>query len=119
MSYFESFVIPVPKKNMTAYRRMSKLMKKVWLDCGALQYAEFLAADAKPGKVTSFPRSVKLKPNETVVIGWVTYNSKAHRDRVTDKAMKDKRLEPIMDPKALPFDGARMFMGGFKPLGAR
>jgi uncharacterized protein YbaA (DUF1428 family) len=117
MSYVDCFVIPVPKKNLAAYRRMNKLMIKVWLDCGALEYQEFIADDVKPGKQTSFPQSVKLKSGETVAMGVVTYKSRAHRDRVNAKAMKDKRLAPIMDPKSMPFDGMRMFMGGFKPLG--
>jgi uncharacterized protein YbaA (DUF1428 family) len=117
MSYVDCFVIPVPKKNLATYERMSKTMKKVWLDSGALEYQECLADDVKPGKVTSFPQSVKLKPGETVAVGWITYKSRVQRDRVNAKAMKDKRLAAIMDPKALPFDGMRMFMGGFKPVG--
>ena len=117
MSYVDSFLIPVPTKNLGAYRRMSKTMEKVWLDHGALEYKECIADDVKPGKVTSFPQSVKLKPDETVVIGWIIYKSRARRDRINAEAMKDKRLAKIMDPKSLPFDGKRMFMGGFKPLG--
>jgi len=117
MSYVDSFVVPVPTKNLAAYRRMSKTMEKVWLDHGALDYQEFAGDDAKPGKITSFPQSVKLKQGETVVVGFITYKSRAQRDRVNAAAMKDKRLASMMDPKALPFDGKRMFMGGFKPLG--
>lgn len=117
MSYVDSFVVPVPTKNLAAYRRMSKTMEKVWLEHGALEYKEFAGDDAKPGKVTSFPQSVKLKQGETIVIGLITYKSRAQRDRVNAAAMKDKRLAAMMDPTALPFDGKRMFMGGFKPLG--
>jgi uncharacterized protein YbaA (DUF1428 family) len=117
MSYIDSFVMAVPTRNLAAYRRMSKVMEKVWLDHGALEYKEFAAEDAKPGKLTSFPQSVKLKRGEIVVIGFITYKSRAQRDRINAAAMKDKRLAAIMDPKALPFDGKRMFMGGFKPLG--
>jgi uncharacterized protein YbaA (DUF1428 family) len=117
MSYVDNFVLPVPTKNLDAYRRMSKTMAKVWLDHGALEYNECIADDVKAGKLTSFPQSVKLKAGETVVIGWVVYKSRAQRDRTNAKAMKDKRLASIMDPKSLPFDGKRMFMGGFKPLG--
>jgi len=117
MSYIDSFVVPVPTKNLATYRRMSKTMEKVWLDHGALEYQEFTGDDAKPGKLTSFPQSVKLKQGETVVIGLITYKSRAQRDRINAAAMKDKRLAAMMDPKALPFDGKRMFMGGFKPLG--
>jgi uncharacterized protein YbaA (DUF1428 family) len=70
----------------------------------------------KPGKHTSFPQSVKLKPGETVMFSWIVYKSRAHRDRVNAKVMKDTRLKPMMDPKAMPFDGKRMFWGGFKVL---
>lgn len=116
MSYVDSFVIPVPKKNLKAYRRMSRTIGRVWRDHGALEYVECLADDVKPGKVTSFPQSVKLKAGEMVAIGWIVYKSRAQRDRTNAKAMKDARLAAIMNPKAMPFDGKRMFMGGFKPI---
>src|SRR3989454_12786540 len=75
-----------------------------------------VADDVKRGKVTSFPRSVKLKPGETVVFSYIRYKSRKHRDSVNAKAMKDKRLAKMMDPKAMPFDGKRMFWGGFKTI---
>ena len=115
-SYIDGFVIPVPKKNLKAYRRMAMKFGKICREHGALRYNECIADDVKPGKVTSFPQAVKLKPGETVVLAWVTYKSRAHRDRVNAKVMKDPRLATMMDPKALPFDGKRMFWGGFKPL---
>ena len=89
---------------------------KVWRDHGALEYIECVADDVKPGKLTSFPQSVKLKPGETVVFSWIVFKSRAHRDRVNAKVMKDPRLANMMDPKALPFDGKRMIWGGFKVL---
>jgi uncharacterized protein YbaA (DUF1428 family) len=116
MAYVEGFVVPVPKKNLAAYRRIARKAGKVWRDHGALEYKECVADDVKVGKWTSFPRSVKLKPNETVVFSWITYKSRAHRDRVNAKVMKDKRLANMMDPKAMPFDGKRMIYGGFKVL---
>ena len=116
MSYVDSFVIPVPKKNLQTYRRMSRTMGKVWRDHGATEYIECVADDVKPGKVTSFPQSVKLKPAETVVFSWIVYKSRAHRDAVNAKVMKDPRMAKMMNPKAMPFDGMRMFMGGFKPI---
>jgi uncharacterized protein YbaA (DUF1428 family) len=119
MSFIDCSVIPVPKKNLAAYRQIHRLMRKVWMDCGALHYQEFLADDAKPGKQTSFPQSVKLKARETVVVGIITYRSRSHRDRINAIAMKDPRLASIMDPKSMPFDGTRMYMGGFKALGDR
>ena len=116
MSYVDGFVLPVPKKNVPAYRRMAQRAGKVWRDHGALEYIECVADDVKPGKHTSFPQSVKLKPSETVVFAYIVYKSRAHRDRVNAKVMKDPRLADMMDPKALPFDGKRMFWGGFKVL---
>jgi len=95
---------------------MAQKAGKVWRDHGALEYIECIADDVKPGKLTSFPQSVKLKPGETVVFAYIVYKSRAHRDRVNAKVMKDPRLASMMDPKALPFDGKRMFWGGFKKL---
>jgi uncharacterized protein YbaA (DUF1428 family) len=116
MAYVDGFVVPVPKKNLAAYRRLARKAGKVWRDHGALEYKECVADDVKVGKWTSFPRSVKLKLNETVVFSWITYKSRAHRDRVNAKVMKDKRLANMMDPKAMPFDAKRMIYGGFKVL---
>jgi uncharacterized protein YbaA (DUF1428 family) len=88
----------------------------VWRDHGALEFIECVADDVKPGKHTSFPQSVKLKPGETVMFSWIVFKSRAHRDRVNAKVMKDPRLANMMDPKAMPFDAKRMFWGGFKVL---
>jgi uncharacterized protein YbaA (DUF1428 family) len=95
---------------------MSQKAGKVWRDHGALEYVECVADDVKAGKHTSFPQSVKLKPGETVIFAYIVYRSRAHRDRVNSKVMKDPRLADMMDPKALPFDAKRMFWGGFKSL---
>jgi len=95
---------------------MARTAGKVWRDHGALEYIECAADDVKPGKRTSFPQSVKLKPGEMVVFAYVVYKSRAHRDRVMAKVMKDKRLAKLMDPKTMPFDGKRMFWGGFKVI---
>jgi uncharacterized protein YbaA (DUF1428 family) len=114
--YVDGFVVPVPKKNLPAYRRMAQKAGKVWREHGALEYVECVGDDVKPGKRTSFPQAVKLKPGETVVFSWVVYKSRAQRDRVMAKVMKDPRLASMMDPKAMPFDGKRMFWGGFKVM---
>jgi len=116
MSYVDGYVLPVPKKNLQVYRRMAQRAGKVWRDHGALEYIECVGDDVKPGKHTSFPQSVKLKPGETVVFAYIVYKSRAHRDRINAKVMKDPRLVNMMDPKALPFDSKRMFWGGFKVL---
>ena len=116
LTYVDGFVVPVPTKNMAAYRRMASLAGKVWREHGALEYIECVADDVKPGKRTSFPQSVKLKRGEKVVFAWVVYKSRQDRDRVNAKAMKDPRLAAMMNPKAMPFDGKRMFWGGFKIL---
>jgi uncharacterized protein YbaA (DUF1428 family) len=112
--YVDGFVVPVPKKKMEAYLLLSRKMGKVSLEYGALTYVECAADDVKVGKVTSFPQSVKLKPNETVVFSWITYKSRAHRDRVNAKVMKDPRVTGM--GKEMPFDGKRMIYGGFKTI---
>ena len=114
--YVDGFVVPVPRKNLAAYRRMAQKAGKVWKEHGALEYVEAVADDVKPGKQTSFPQSVKLKRDETVVFAYIVYRSRAHRDSVNAKVMKDPRLKSMMDPKAMPFDGKRMFWGGFSQL---
>jgi uncharacterized protein YbaA (DUF1428 family) len=112
MAYVDGFVLPVPKRKVDAYRRMARRAGKVWREHGALEYRECVADDVKPGKVTSFPQSVKLKRGETVVFSWIVYRSRAHRDRVNAKVMNDPRITG-MDPKDMPFDAQRMFFGGF------
>jgi len=116
MAYVDGFIVPVPKKNLPAYRSMARKAGKVWREHGALEYRECVADDVRVGKWTSFPRSVKLKKGETVIFSWVVYKSRAHRDRVVAKVMKDKRLAEMMNPGAMPFDGKRMIYGGFKVL---
>jgi uncharacterized protein YbaA (DUF1428 family) len=116
MAYVDGFIVAVPKKNLEAYRRIAKKAGKVWREHGALEYREWIAEDVKLGKLTSFPRSVKLKPGETVVFAWITYKSRAQRDRVNAKVMADKRLTEMMDAKSMPFDGKRMIYGGFESL---
>jgi len=116
MPYVDGFVVPVPKKKLKEYLSMAKKAGKVWRDHGALEFREWVADDVKFGKRTSFPRSVKLKPDETVIFSWIVYKSRAHRDRTNAKVMKDPRLAKMMDPKAMPFDGKRMIFGGFKIL---
>jgi len=113
MPYVDGFIVPVPKKNLKAYRAMARKAGKVWREHGALDYRECVAEDVKVGKLTSFPRSVKMKPNETEVFSWITYKSRKHRDSVNAKVMKDPRLASMMDPKAMPFDAKRMIYGGF------
>ena len=114
--YVDGFVLPVPKKNLAAYRRMATLAGKVWREHGALEYRECVADDVKPGKWTSFPQAVKLRPGEAVWFSYAVYKSRKQRDRVMAKVMKDKRLAGMMDPKKLPVDGRRMFWGGFKVM---
>jgi uncharacterized protein YbaA (DUF1428 family) len=116
MPYVDGFVLPVPRKNIPAYRRMAEKAGRIWREHGALEFRECAADDVKMGKLTSFPRSVKIKRGETVFFSWIVFKSRAHRDRVNAKVMKDPRLEAMMDPKAVPFDAKRMIYGGFKIL---
>lgn len=114
--YVDGFVLPVPMGNLDAYRRMAEQAGKVWMEHGALQYWECVGDDIKLGKVTSFPQSVQLKDDETVVFAWIVYESREHRDEVNVKVMADPRLKDMMDPQNMPFDGKRMFWGGFKSI---
>jgi uncharacterized protein YbaA (DUF1428 family) len=112
--YVDGFVLPVPRKNRAAYVKMAKLGRKVWLEHGALEYYECVADDIKPGKVTSFPQSVKLKKGEEVWFSFVVYKSRRDRDRILKKVMSDPRLAGF-DPNSI-MDGKRMFWGGFKVM---
>jgi uncharacterized protein YbaA (DUF1428 family) len=116
MAYVDGFVLPVPKKNLKAYQKMSAKAGKVWMEYGALSYWECAADDVKPGKTTSFPQSVKLKPGETVVFSWIVYKSRAQRDRINKKVMADPRIAAMGDMNSMPFDMKRMIFGGFKPI---
>ncbi len=116
MAYVDGFVLPIPKRNRAAYLKMARLAGRVWKDHGALAYTECMAEDVKKGKWTSFPQAVRLKAGEAVWFSYIVYKSRRHRDRVLAKAMKDKRLASMMDPKKMPFDARRMFWGGFKVM---
>lgn len=116
MPYIDGFVVPVPKKNLGAYRSMARRAGKVWKEHGALEFHECVADDVKKGKWTSFPRSVKLKANETVVFSYIVYKSRKSRDKVLAKVMKDPRLAKDMQKGAMPFDARRMIYGGFKSI---
>jgi uncharacterized protein YbaA (DUF1428 family) len=115
MSYVDGFVAPVPKNKLAAYRKLASKAGKIYMKYGALSYMETVADDVKPGKSTSFPQSVKLKDGETVILAWVTYKSRKHRDQVNVKVMKDPFMANY-DAKTAPFDAKRMFWGGFKKL---
>ena len=116
MSYVDGYVLPLPKKKTQAYRRIALKAGKIWMEHGALAYVENVADDVKPGKLTSFPQSVKLKRGEIVVFSYIVFKSRADRDRVNKKVMTDPRMADMMNPKAMPFDGKRMFFGGFKVI---
>ncbi len=116
MAYVDGFVLAVPKKNVKAYQTMAKKAGKIWMEYGALAYHECIADDVKPGKVTSFPLSVKAKKNEVVYFSWIVYKSRKDRDRVNKKVMIDPRLNDMMAGKDMPFDASRMIYGGFKTV---
>ena len=113
MAYIDGFLVPVPRSRIDEYRKFSRKASKLWMKHGALEYIECVEDDVKPGKWTSFPQSVKLKPDEVVVFAWIRYKSRAQRDKINAKVMKDPGMQG-MDPKNLPFDGKRMMFGGFK-----
>jgi len=116
MRYVDGFLLPVPKKNLPAYRRMAQKAGKIWRRYGALDYKECAGDDLKVKMGMPFPRTLKLKAGETVVFSYIVYKSRAHRDRVNAKVMKDPRIQDMCDPKAMPFDVKRMAYGGFKVL---
>jgi uncharacterized protein YbaA (DUF1428 family) len=114
--YVDGFVLPVPKKNLQAYRRIAQKAGRIWRDHGALEYRECVGDDLKVKMAVPFPRSVRLKRGETVVFSWIVFKSRAHRDGVNARVMKDPRLLKMMGPKSMPFDVKRMLYGGFKTL---
>ena len=117
MGYVDGFVVPVQKSRLADYRKLARKAGKVWMKHGALSYSENVADDVKPGKTTSFLQSVKLKAGEVVVFSWITYKSRKHRDAVNKKVFSDPFMKNY-DPKSAPFDGKRMFWGGFKVIAA-
>ena len=116
MRYVDGYVLPVPRKNLARYRRLAQKAGKIWREHGALEVRECVGDDLKIKGTVPFPRRIKLKRGETVVFSWIMFKSRAARDRVNAKAMKDPRLADMMDPKAVPFDVKRMVYGGFKTL---
>ena len=114
--YIDGFLLPVPKKNLQAYRRMSEKAGKVWREHGALEYRECVGDDLKVKMGLPFPKQIKLKAGETAVFSWIVYKSRAHRDAVNARVMKDPRMDNMCDPKSMPFDVKRMAYGGFKTL---
>jgi len=114
--YVDGFVLPIPDRNFAAYKKMAQLGAKIWLKHGALHYVECVADDVKPGKLTSFPQAVKLKKGESVWLSWIVYKSRADRDRIMKKVMAEFEQMSPNGPADMPFDGKRMFWGGFKPV---
>jgi uncharacterized protein YbaA (DUF1428 family) len=116
LRYVDGFVLPVPKRHLQAYRRVARQAGRVWRQHGALEYRECVGDDLNVKKVVPFPRSVRAKAGETVVLSWIVFKSRAHRDRVNARVMKDPRIAKMMEPKMMPFDHKRMVYGGFKIL---
>lgn len=116
MSYVDGFVVPVPKDKIEAYKQMATRCGEIWREHGALEFRECIAEDVKPGKLTSFPQSVDLQENETVMFSWIIYASREARDIVNEKVMQDPRMAEMMKPENMAFDGKRMIYGGFEML---
>ena len=114
--YVDGFVLPVPKKNLAAYRRLAQKAGKIWKELGALEYRECAGDDLGVKFGTPFPRGIRAKRGETVVFSWIVYRSRAHRDAVNKKVMKDERIQKMCDPNSMPFDAQRMLYGGFEVL---
>ena len=111
--YVDGFVVPVPEDKLDAYLDLARAAGRLWREYGALEFRECVADDVKVGEVTSFPRSVQLEEGETMVLSWIVFESREHRNRVNAELMKDPRLEDMMKPEAMPLDGKRMIYGGF------
>lgn len=116
MRYVDGFVLPVPKKKLRAYRRMAQVAAKVWRKYGALDYKECIGDDLNVKMGMPFPRLVRPKPGETVVFAYIVYKSRAHRDRVNARVMKDPQIAESCNPESMPFDARRMAYGGFKTI---
>ena len=116
MPYFDVIVIPVPRAKLDTYKRMSVEWGKAHLRHGALYFSDSIGDDVQPGKITSFPQAVQLKDDEVVAVSWVVYKSKEDRDRVTAAVRDDPQLKEQMDASKMPFDGKRMFWGGFETI---
>ncbi|MEQ8935689.1 MAG: DUF1428 domain-containing protein [Amphiplicatus sp.] len=114
MTYVDGFILPIPEGNIDAYKKLSRKAGKIWMQHGALAYMEAVADDVPEGKTTDFYRAVKRKEGETVIFAYAVYKSRKHRDQVMKKVMSDPNLK--MDPAGMPFDGKRMFWGGFKTI---
>ena len=115
MAYVDGFVVPVPTKNVEAYRKLAQQSGRIWMEYGALEFHECIADDVKPGKLTSFPQAVDLKGDETVVFSWIVYKDRAARDEINAKVMNDPRIKEH-PPESMPFDAKRMIYGGFSPI---
>lgn len=115
MHYVDGFVLPVPRAKLDEYRVLAQRAGEVWMEYGALQYFECVGDDVQPGKLTSFPQAVQLKDDEVAVFSWIVYASRAERDRINALVMADPRIAATR-PEDLPFDGMRMFWGGFTGL---
>ncbi len=116
MPYVDGFLLPIPKKNLAAYKRMASKAGKIWKEHGALEFRECAGDDLKTKMGLPFPKLVKCKPTETVMFSWIVYKSRAHRNEVNKKVMKDPRMAKMMDGQPMPFDVKRMAYGGFKTL---
>jgi uncharacterized protein YbaA (DUF1428 family) len=114
--YVDGFLIPIPKKNVPAYRRLAKKAAKIWMELGALEYRECIGDDLSPKMPATFPKTLRAGRGDTVIFSWIVYRSKAHRDRVNARVMKDPRMLAMMDPENNPFDVERMLYGGFRVM---
>jgi uncharacterized protein YbaA (DUF1428 family) len=116
VKYVDGFLLPIPKKNVQAYRRMAQKAGRIWREHGAIEFRECAGDDLNTKMGISFPRLIKLKRGETAMFSWILFKSRSHRDRVNAKVMKDPRVAKMMNAQAMPFDVKRMAYGGFKTL---
>ncbi len=117
MRYVDAFLIPIPKKNLKAYKKMAQLGGKLWKKYGALEYMECVGDDLASKWSATFPKTIKVKPDEIVIVSFIVFKSRKHRDAVNAKVMKDPSMsEGAMKDKPMPFDMKRMAYGGFESM---
>ena len=114
MTYVDGFLLAVPKARLEEYKQLARKANTVWMEHGALSYVEAAGDDVPYGELTSFPRAVQAKDDEVVIFAWITYKSRAERDRINKLVMEDERMKGDMDK--MPFDGKRMIFGGFEAI---
>ncbi len=114
--YVDGFLIPIPRKNVAAYKKLAQKACKVWMEHGALEYRECIGEDLAQKMPATFPRLLDNKRGDTAIFSWIVYKSKTHRNQVNKKVLQDPRILAMMNLEDNPFDVKRMLYGGFQVM---